>query len=224
MDVAIPIFDGITALDAVGPYEVLSRLPGVRVRFVAERPGEYRTDNGQLALVADAALSDVAAPEIVLVPGGVGTRSLLSGGALVDWVRAAHLSSTWTTSVCTGSLVLAAAGVLRGLEATTHWAAMHLLGTLGAVPVERRVVVVEQSRVITAAGVSAGIDMALLLASRLAGDRVAQAIQLAIEYDPQPPFNSGSLRTAPADVIELVRREEAGGGAATGAHSDRAAP
>jgi putative intracellular protease/amidase len=224
MDVAIPIFDGITALDAVGPYEVLSRLPGVTVRFVAERPGEYRTENGQLALVADAALADLVAPEIVVVPGGFGTRALLAGGPLLDWVRAAHQTSKWTTSVCTGSLVLAAAGVLRGLEATTHWAAMDLLGTLGAVPVDRRVVVVEQSRVITAAGVSAGIDMALLLAARLAGERVAQAIQLAIEYDPQPPFNAGSLRTAPADVVELVRRVEASGGAATSPPPGRPAP
>jgi putative intracellular protease/amidase len=207
MDVAIPIFDRITALDAVGPYEVLSRLPGVTVRFVAERPGEYRTENGMLALVADAALNDLPAPEILLVPGGFGTRALLGGGAVVDWVRAAHETSQWTTSVCTGSLVLAAAGVLRGLEATTHWAAMELLGTLGAVPVEQRVV--EQGRVITAAGVSAGIDMALLLAARLAGELVAQAIQLAIEYDPQPPFSAGSLRTAPAEVVELVRRAEA---------------
>jgi putative intracellular protease/amidase len=224
MDVAIPIFDGITALDAVGPYEVLSRLPGVTVRFVAERPGEHRTENGQLALVADVALPDLVAPEIVVVPGGFGTRALLSGGPLLDWVRAAHQTSRWTTSVCTGSLVLAAAGVLRGLEATTHWAAMDLLGTLGALPVDRRVVVVEQSRVITAAGVSSGIDMALLLAARLAGDRVAQAIQLAIEYDPQPPFNAGSLRTAPADVIELVRRVEASGGAATNPPPGRSAP
>ncbi|HXA27722.1 MAG TPA: DJ-1/PfpI family protein [Candidatus Angelobacter sp.] len=223
MDVAIPIFDRITALDAVGPYEVLSRLPGTTVRFVAERPGEYRTENGQLALVADAALSEVRAPEIVVVPGGFGTRALLAGGPLVDWVRAVHQTSRWTTSVCTGSLVLAAAGVLTGLEATTHWAAMELLGSLGAVPVERRVVVVEEARVITAAGVSAGIDMALLLAARLAGERVAQAIQLSIEYDPQPPFNAGSLRTAPADVIELVRRAEAGG-AATSPRPDRSAP
>jgi putative intracellular protease/amidase len=210
MDVAIPLFDRITALDAVGPYEVLSRLPGVTVRFVAEKPGEYRTENGRLALVADASLDEVPAPEILLVPGGFGTRALLGGGPLLDWVRRAHETSEWTTSVCTGALVLAAAGVLRGLEATTHWAAMDLLQQLGAVPVERRVV--EQGRVITAAGVSAGIDMALLLAARLAGDRVAQAIQLAIEYDPQPPFNSGSLRTAPPEVIDLVRRAEASQG------------
>jgi putative intracellular protease/amidase len=207
MDVAIPIFDRITALDAVGPYEVLSRLPGATVRFVAERRGEHRTENGMLALVADATLDEVPAPDVVLVPGGFGTRPLLGGGPLVDWVRAAHETSTWTTSVCTGALVLAAAGVLRGVEATTHWAAMDLLGRLGAVPVEERVV--ERGKVITAAGVSAGIDMALLLAARIAGDTLAQAIQLGIEYDPQPPFNSGSLRTAPDDVVALVRRAEA---------------
>ena len=207
MDVAIPIFDRITALDAVGPYEVLSRLPGATVRFIGERTGEHRTENGMLALVADATLDDVPAPDVVLVPGGFGTRALLDGGPLVDWVRRAHITSTWTTSVCTGALVLAAAGVLQGLEATTHWAAMDLLARLGAVPVERRIV--EQGKVITAAGVSAGIDMALLLAARIAGDRVAQAIQLSIEYDPQPPFDAGSLRTAPGDVVALVRRAEA---------------
>ena len=207
MDIAIPIFDRITALDAVGPYEVLSRLPGATVRFVAARRGEHRTDNGMLGLLADATLAEVPAPEVVLVPGGFGTRPLLDGGPLLDWVRAAHRSSTWTTSVCTGSLVLAAAGVLQGVEATTHWAAMDLLGRLGAVPVAERIV--ERGKVITAAGVSAGIDMALLLAARIAGDTVAQAIQLSIEYEPQPPFDSGSLRTAPADVVALVRGVEA---------------
>jgi putative intracellular protease/amidase len=207
MDIAIPIFDRITALDAIGPYEVLSRLPGTTVRFVAERAGPVRTDNGMLGLIADASLDDVPAPEIVLVPGGFGTRALLGGGPLLDWVRRAHETSQWTTSVCTGSLVLGAAGILRGLEATTHWSVLGMLADFGATPVERRVV--EQGKVITAAGVSAGIDMALTLAARLAGDRVAQAIQLAIEYDPQPPFNSGSLRTAPAEVVALVRRAEA---------------
>jgi putative intracellular protease/amidase len=207
MDIAIPIFDRLTALDAVGPYEVLSRVPGATVTFVAERRGEHRDELGTLALVADAKLSDLPAPDVVVVPGGFGTRSLLGGGPLLDWVRAAHATSRWTTSVCTGSLVLAAAGVLAGLEATTHWAAMDLLRRLGAVPVERRVV--EQGKVITAAGVSAGIDMALTLAARLAGDKVAQAIQLGIEYDPQPPFTSGSLRTAPPEVVELVRKAEA---------------
>jgi transcriptional regulator GlxA family with amidase domain len=156
-----------------------------------------------LGLVADATLADLPHPDVVLVPGGIGTRDLLQGGAVVDWVRQAHATSTWTTSVCTGSLVLAAAGILDGLEATTHWSVMHLLERYGAVPVERRFV--EQGKVITAAGESAGIDMALALAARIAGDEVAQLIQLAIEYDPDPPFRSGSVRTAPPEVLARAR-------------------
>ncbi len=205
MDIAIPIFEGITALDAIGPYEVLSRLPGGRVRFVAIAPGTYRTDNRQLALVADEPLAAVPHPEIVLVPGGFGTRALMTEKRLLDWLRTAHETSQWTTSVCTGSLLLGAAGILNGLEATTHWLSLDRLAELGARPVERRVV--EQGKVITAAGVSSGIDMALTLAARIAGDEVAQAIQLGIEYDPQPPFAAGSPRTAPAHVVERAREK-----------------
>ncbi|HSF06279.1 MAG TPA: DJ-1/PfpI family protein [Methylomirabilota bacterium] len=204
MDIAIPIFEGLTALDAIGPYEVLSRLPEARVRFVALAPGTYRTDNRQLALVADEALTAIPHPEIVMVPGGFGTRALMTETRLLDWLRTAHETSRWTTSVCTGSLLLGAAGILRGLEATTHWASLPRLADLGARPVQRRVV--EQGKVITAAGVSSGIDMALTLAARIAGDEVAQAIQLGIEYDPQPPFSAGSLRTAPPRVVELARQ------------------
>jgi len=204
MDIAIPIFAGITALDAIGPYEVLSRLPGARVRWVAVTAGTYRTDNQQLTLTAEEPLSAVPRPEIVLVPGGFGTRALLTPNPLLDWVAAAHQTTQWTTSVCTGSLVLAAAGVLKGLEATTHWMAMDQLAALGARPVSRRVV--EQGKVMTAAGVSAGIDMALTLAARIAGPEVAQAIQLGIEYDPQPPFRAGSPQTAPKDVVDGVRQ------------------
>jgi putative intracellular protease/amidase len=204
MDIAIPIFDGLTALDAIGPYEVLSRLPGARVRFLALSPGTYRTDNRQLALVADEPLTAVPHPEIVLVPGGFGTRALMTEPRVLDWLRAAHETSQWTTSVCTGSLLLAAAGLLRGLEATTHWMSLERLAEFGARPVSRRVV--EQGKIITAAGVSSGIDMALTLAARIAGDEAAQAIQLGIEYDPQPPFSAGSPRTAPPDVVERVRQ------------------
>lgn len=204
MDIAIPIFEGITALDAVGPYEVLARLPGARARFVAITAGTYRTDDRQLALVADEPLAAVPHPEIVLVPGGFGTRLLMTEKRLLDWLRTAHETSQWTTSVCTGSLLLAAAGILKGLEATTHWASLERLAEFGARPVSRRVV--EQGKVITAAGVSSGIDMALTLAARIAGDEVAQAIQLGIEYDPQPPFSAGSPRTAPPQVVERVRQ------------------
>jgi putative intracellular protease/amidase len=206
MDIAIPLFDRFTALDAIGPYEVLSRLPGYRVTFVAEQPGVKTTDNGMLGLVAEKAFAELAHPEIVVVPGGIGTRPLMHDETMLDWVRTAHATSQFTCSVCTGSLVLGAAGILDGLEATTHWASMELLGSTGARPTSRRVV--EQGKVITGAGVSAGIDMALTLAARVAGDAVAQAIQLGIEYDPQPPFDAGSLEKAPQEAIDLCRRVE----------------
>ena len=203
MDVATPIFDGITALDAIGPYEVLSRLPRTRVHFVAAEPGLKRTETGMLALHADATLSALAHPDVVVFPGGFGTRALMTDEQVLAWVRTAHESSQWTTSVCTGALVLAAAGVLDGLEATTHWLLLDKLGELGATPVTRRVV--EQGKIITAAGVSSGIDMALTLAARIAGEDIARAIQLGIEYDPQPPFDGGSVAKASPEIIELAR-------------------
>jgi putative intracellular protease/amidase len=150
LQIAILIFDGLTALDAIGPYEVLSRLPGAELRFVAKQPGPKRTDTGALGVQADLALSDLAAPEVVLVPGGPGNRSLMSDPEVLEWLRAAHGSSTWTTSVCTGALVLGAAGILDGKRATTHWAYLDRLSELGAEPVAQRVV--EDGKLITAAG------------------------------------------------------------------------
>jgi putative intracellular protease/amidase len=208
MQIAVLIFDGLTALDAIGPYEVLSRLPGAELRFVAKEPGPKRTDTGSLGVQADLAIADLPGPDVVLVPGGKGNRPLMHDPEVLEWLRVAHQSSTWTTSVCTGALVLGAAGILDGKRATTHWAFLDHLSELGAKPLAQRVV--EDGKVITAAGVSAGIDMALTLASRLAGDRVAQAIQLGIEYDPHPPFDSGSPAKAPPEVIELVRDAERG--------------
>jgi putative intracellular protease/amidase len=212
MEIAILIFDRLTALDAVGPYEVLSRLPGAEVRFVAEEPGPKRTETRMLSLVADHALADVSEPEILLVPGGFGTRPLMDHEPVIDWIRSAHEASTWTTSVCTGSLLLGAAGVLRGLKATSHWLELERLRELGAEPTSERVV--EQGKVITAAGVSSGIDMALRLAAHVAGEDIAQAIQLGIEYDPQPPFDAGSPEKAPQRIVDLVtalgRATEAG--------------
>jgi putative intracellular protease/amidase len=201
--IAIPIYDRFTALDAVGPYEVLSKLPGAEVVFVAERAGPVRADTRALALVADRALADLDACDIVVVPGGPGTRAMLEPNPLHDWLRAVDAGTQWTTSVCTGALLLGAAGLLDGLEATTHWSALELLASLGARPTERRLV--PQGKIVTAAGVSAGIDMALWLAAQVAGDEVAKAIQLAIEYDPQPPFDSGSTAKASADTVALVR-------------------
>jgi transcriptional regulator GlxA family with amidase domain len=206
MQIAILIFDGLTALDAIGPYEVLSRLPGADLGFVAKEAGPKRTDTGALGVEADLALADVDSPEVVLVPGGPGSRPLMRDPEVLEWLRSAHASSTWTTSVCTGALVLGAAGILDGKRATTHWALLDRLSELGAQPVAERVV--EDGKIITAAGVSAGIDMALTLVARIAGDEVAQAIQLGIEYDPQPPFDAGSPAKASAKVIEMVRGAE----------------
>jgi len=207
MDIAIPLFDRFTALDAIGPYETLSRLPGARVTILAAEPGPVQTDNRMLSIVAERALSDMPNPDILVVPGGIGTRAMMNDTQLVDWVRTAHETTQWTCSVCTGSLVLGAAGLLDGLEATTHWMAMEMLASTGALPTGRRVV--EQGKIITAAGVSSGIDMGLTLAARIAGDTVAQAIQLGIEYDPQPPFDAGSPDKAPAEVVEICRSAEA---------------
>jgi transcriptional regulator GlxA family with amidase domain len=201
--IAILIFDGLTALDAIGPYEVLSRIPGHEVRFVAQEAGPKRTDTGALGVQADVSLTDVSNPEIVLVPGGKGNRPLMTDDEVLGWLREAHQGSTWTTSVCTGALVLGAAGILEDKRATTHWAYLERLRELGARPVEERVV--EDGKIVTAAGVSAGIDMALTLAGRLAGDQVAQAIQLGIEYDPDPPFDTGSPAKAPKPLVDLVR-------------------
>jgi transcriptional regulator GlxA family with amidase domain len=207
MDIAIPLFDRFTALDAIGPYETLSRLPGARVTFLAAQPGPVQTDNRMLSIVAERALSDLTNPDILVVPGGIGTRAMMNDDQLVDWVRTAHETTQWTCSVCTGSLVLGAAGLLDGLEATTHWMAMETLASTGARPTGRRVV--EQGKIITAAGVSSGIDMGLTLAAHIAGDQIAQAIQLGIEYDPQPPFDAGSPEKAPAEVVEICRGVEA---------------
>jgi putative intracellular protease/amidase len=203
MKIAIPIYDRFTALDAVGPYEVLSRLPHATVAFIAATKGPVRTETSMLAITADATYDELPDPDVIVVPGGYGTRALMSDQPTLHWLKQAHKASDWTTSVCTGSLLLAAAGILDGLEATTHWMVTDLLAEYGAKPVQQRVV--EQGKVITAAGVSAGIDMALTLAARIAGDDYAQAIQLGIEYDPAPPFAGGSLRTARPEIVELVR-------------------
>jgi transcriptional regulator GlxA family with amidase domain len=187
---------------------VLSRLPGAKLTFVAERPGPKRTDTGQLALTADASLAELAHPEVVVVPGGPGRVALMDDDPVHDWLRAADERSTWTTSVCTGSLVLAAAGLLNGKRATSHWLALEELRGLGVDAVSERVVF--DGKHVTAAGVSAGIDMALALAAKIADDQVAQAIQLGIEYDPQPPFDAGSPERAPVEIVRALRARRAG--------------
>jgi transcriptional regulator GlxA family with amidase domain len=203
---AIATFPRFTALDAVGPYEVLQRIPDIDVVFVGHERGEVRSENGMLGIVADATFEEIARPDLVVFPGGVGTRPLVTDERVLDWVRTAHATSTLTTSVCTGSLVLAAAGLLDGLLATTHWAVYRELAELGAVPTPQRVVEHLDRRVITAAGVSSGIDMALRLVELVVDDTAAKAAQLMIEYDPQPPFDCGSRDKA--DDVVLMRLVE----------------
>jgi len=203
------LFEGLTALDIVGPYEVLQRIPGAEVRFVARETGPVRTDNGHLALHADSTLAETVAADILVVPGGFATRELEHDAEVLDWIRRLHETTTWTTSVCTGSMLLAAAGLLDGLAATTHWMQLERLAEYGATPTSERVV--EQGKIITAAGVSSGIDMALVLVERIMGAAVAQAIQLSIEYDPQPPFDAGSPVKAGPEIVDLVRAAAASG-------------
>jgi putative intracellular protease/amidase len=204
--VAIPLFPRFTALDAVGPYEVLQRIPSIDVVFVGHRRGEVRTENGMLGVSCDATFDEVGAPDVVVVPGGIGTRQLIHDEAIRAWLRSVHRNTTLTTSVCTGALLLAAAGLLDGLTATTHFAAADLLNELGARYVPKRVVEHLPQRIITAAGVSSGIDMALRLVELLVDRQAAQAAQLLIEYDPQPPFDSGAL--AKADEATKARAKE----------------
>jgi transcriptional regulator GlxA family with amidase domain len=203
MQIAVLLFDRVTPLDAVGPYQVLAGLPDADIVFVGERLGPVRSDDGHLGLVVDATLDQVSTPTVVVVPGGPGQNDHMTDGPVHRWLRAVDQHTTWTTSVCTGSLILAGAGLLKGRRATTHWLALEQLTTWDATPVHERVVI--DGKYATAAGVSAGIDMALTLAGHLAGDTVAQRIQLGIEYDPQPPYQAGSPDTAPEDIVAGMR-------------------
>ncbi|WP_059016284.1 DJ-1/PfpI family protein [Mycobacterium sp. M26] len=202
MQVAIALFPRNTALDAIGPYEVLQRIPSIDIVWVGKERGEVRSDNGMLGLICDATFDEVTEPDVLVFPGGVGTRTLIHDEAVLDWVRRVHQQTRFTTSVCTGSLVLAAAGLLDGLTAATHWRAPELLESLGAIYTPQRVVEHLPQRIITAAGVSSGIDMALRLVELLVDREAAQAAQLMIEYDPQPPFDCGDLAKAPQAVAD----------------------
>jgi transcriptional regulator GlxA family with amidase domain len=203
MNIAILLYDRFTALDCIGPYELLSRLPGARLRFVSVTGGLVRADTGVLAIDTEGPLERIEPPDIVLVPGGPGDEAAAADPRIRAWLRRVHPTTKWTTSVCTGSIVLAAAGLLDGVEATTHWARYDRLAALGATPVAKRVV--RSGKIVTGAGVSAGIDMALELVGEEMGDDFAQGLQLAIEYDPAPPFDAGSPAKAPAHVLETVR-------------------
>ncbi|GIM92772.1 DJ-1/PfpI family protein [Paractinoplanes toevensis] len=201
MKINILLYDQVTALDVVGPYEVLARLPGAEVTFVAERAGPVVTDAGPLTLVATASLDEAGPADLVLVPGGYAPP--LRPGPILDWLRAADAASTWTASVCVGSLILGAAGLLRGRRATSHWLTLDELTAYAAVPVAERVVF--DGKYATGAGVSAGIDLALELVARIAAPEIAQSIQLGIEYDPAPPFEAGSPTKAPGPIVRFLR-------------------
>jgi putative intracellular protease/amidase len=205
MQVAIALFPRNTALDAIGPYEVLQRIPSIDVVFVGHERGEVRSDNGMLGLTCDATFDEITHPDVLVFPGGIGTRTLIEDTDVLDWIREVHRHTLFTTSVCTGSLMLAAAGLLTGLTAGTHWRATELLESFGAIYTPERVVEHLPQRIITAAGVSSGIDMALRLVELLVGPEAAKASQLMIEYDPQPPFDAGDLAKAPSEVVALAR-------------------
>lgn len=204
LQVVIPLFPRFTALDGVGPYEVLQRIPQIEVTFIGHRRGEVRSENGMLGLTVDARFEDFPEPDVIVFPGGVGTRPLEKDGEVLDWVQRAHASTRFTTSVCTGSLVLGAAGLLGGLTAATHWSCYPQLEAHGAVATAQRVVEHLDQRIITAAGVSSGIDMALRLVELLVDRTAAEAAQLMIEYDPQPPYDSGSVAKAADSVVSRV--------------------
>jgi transcriptional regulator GlxA family with amidase domain len=202
MRIALFVYDRFTMLDAIGPAEVFTLLPGVELMLVAKEAGTVWPDNRAIPVVAPYGIAQVPAVDILLIPGGTSTGELLGDTALLDWVRQLHAGTRFTLSVCTGSLLLAAAGLLEGQPACTHWAARAQLEALGAVPQARRWA--ESGRIFTAAGVSAGIDLALHVAALLADAETAQAIQLAIEYDPQPPFDSGAIEKAPPGLAEKL--------------------
>ncbi|MGC5009357.1 DJ-1/PfpI family protein [Streptosporangium sp. DT93] len=201
MQIAIPLYAGYDAADALGPYFVLRNVPGATVTFVAERPGVV-ADHG-VTLTATASFADLPAPDVLVVPGTTDVARSTTDRELIRYVRTAHATTTWTTSVCVGSLALGAAGLLEGVRATTHWVARDLLAGFGAHPVDERFVT--DGKIITAGGVLAGIDMALHLASLLADEETAMAIQLGLEYAPRPPFDAGTPATAPAEITALVR-------------------
>jgi putative intracellular protease/amidase len=200
MRIAIGIYDEFTSLDVMGPFQVLSGLPNADVTFVAEKAGPVSDESGFLTVTAQASFDDLPKPDILLVGGGIITGTLVPHHPIVQWIKHAHPTTTWTTSVCTGSLLLAGAGVLKGVEATTHWGALDQLAALGAIPLRERVV--RRGKIITGAGVSAGIDMALTLAASVAGEDYARTLQLMMEYDPAPPFDAGSPDKAGPETMQ----------------------
>jgi len=205
MNIIIYLYNGLTVLDAVGPYEVLSRLPDANVKFVAREKGLIVSDTHFLKLVAEYDISEIQSADILVIPGSViGFIRESKDTALLNWIQKIHQTTTWTTSVCSGSVILAAAGILNGKNATSHWGAIHLLSDYGAIPSNERYI--QEGKIITAQGVSAGIDMALFLVSQIVGVEKAKAYQLLIEYDPNPPFDAGTINKADPETISLAKK------------------
>ena len=200
--VGLVLYPRFTALDIVGPFQTLVDVPGFDVFFVAEHKGPVVDHTGKFTMEATRSFDEIDALDVVVVPGGLADRDIDRSNAVVQFVEKIHPTTTWTTSVCTGSIYLAHAGILNGLTATTHWASYDRLEALGATPTEQRVIT--QGKIITAAGVSSGIDMGLVLVAALQGDEMAKMIQLAIEYDPQPPFDSGSPSKVSPEFKDFV--------------------
>jgi cyclohexyl-isocyanide hydratase len=196
------IFPRLTQLDMTGPYEVLARLPNTKVLLVAHTMAPVKTDRG-MEIVPTITFAECPQLDLVMVPGGPGQQDLMEDEGVLDFLRKQAAEAKYVTSVCTGSLVLGAAGLLKGKRATCHWAAIEHLKPLGAIPVSDKVVM--DGNIITGAGVTSGIDFALAVAAVLEGEEVARQIQLQIEYDPSPPFNSGSPRTASAEMVALIK-------------------
>jgi cyclohexyl-isocyanide hydratase len=200
--VGMLIFPELTQLDMTGPYEVLARLPNTRVLLVAHTMAPVKTDRGK-QIVPSITFADCPQLDLVMVPGGPGQQQLMEDGVVIEFLQRQARGAKYVTSVCTGSLVLGAAGLLKGKRATSHWAAIDHLKLLGAIPVSEKVVI--DGNVITGAGVTSGIDFALTVAATLEGEEIARSIQLQIEYDPAPPFNSGSPKTASPATVRAIR-------------------
>jgi len=204
MKIVFFFYDHMTALDAIGPHEILCRLPGATIYRVAKHAGVVQTDSGHLKIIAEHALTEITDADVLLVPGAGNATSLKEDPEVLTWIRNIHETTRWTTSVCTGSLILGAAGILSGHKATSHWAVLNRLSLWGAHPIQKRVV--EDGKLITAAGVSAGLDMALVLTEKLGGRELAETLQLGLEYDPEPPFNSGSPQKASPEQVSALHK------------------
>lgn len=203
MNLSAFIFDELTLLDLIGPLEILARIPNLEITLIGKKLTPISTSVANIKLTPQKTITELANTDILLVPGGFGTRALSNDASLLAEIARLHQTTQWTVSICTGSILLAAAGLLSSIAATTHWSAVEELEHFGAIYKAERVIV--QDKIITAAGVSSGIDMALLLASKLKGEMLAKAIQLSIEYDPRPPFEAGSPQKAGAEIVEIVR-------------------